>query len=88
VSRILYLNLFLSDKTFANPPISLIGAVHRSEPAGDVAKDPESSADEPRASFAKPARGLAHFPKHGADMAAVAPFLFFNPPNAPAIFNI
>jgi hypothetical protein len=53
-----------------------------------VAKESESSADEPRASFAKPARGLAQVPKHGADMAAVAPFLFFNLPNAPAIFNI
>ena len=62
--------------------------VHRSEPAGDVAKESESSADEPRANFAKPARGLAQVPKHVADMAAVAPFLLFNLPNAPAIFNI
>jgi hypothetical protein len=66
----------------------LAGAVHRSEPTGDVAKEPESSANEPRASFAKLARGLAQIPKHDADQAAVMPLLLFNLPDAPAIFSV
>jgi hypothetical protein len=53
-----------------------------------MAKEPESSANEPRANFAKPARGLAQVPKHGAYHAAVAPLLLFNLPDALAIFSV
>jgi hypothetical protein len=53
-----------------------------------MAKEPESSANEPCANFTKPARGLAQFPKHGADQAAVAPLLLFNLPDALAIFSV
>src|SRR5215510_5287121 len=64
------------------------GAVHRSEPTGDMAKEPESSANEPRANFAKLARGLAQVPQHVAYHAAVAPLLLLNLPDAPAIFSV
>jgi hypothetical protein len=53
-----------------------------------MAKEPESSANEPRANFAKLARGLAQVPQHVAYHAAVAPLLLFNLPNAPAIFSV
>jgi hypothetical protein len=52
-----------------------------------MAKEPESSANEPRANFAKPAGRLAQVPKHGAYHAAVAPLLLFNLPDALAIFS-
>src|SRR5262245_22005230 len=64
------------------------GAVHRSEPTGDMAKEPESSANEPRANFAKPAGGLAQVTKHGAYHAAVAPLLLFNLRYSLAIFSV
>src|SRR5262245_37998525 len=64
------------------------GAIHRSEPTGDMAKEPESSANEPRANFETPARRLAQVQKHGAYQAAVAPLLLFNPPDAMAIFSV
>jgi len=66
----------------------LAGAVHRSEPTGDVAKEPESSANEPCANFTELARGLAQVPKHITDQASVMPFLLFNLPDAPAIFSV
>jgi hypothetical protein len=50
-----------------------------------MAKEPKSSANEPRANFANPARGLAQVPKHGAYHASVAPLFLFNLPDALAI---
>src|SRR5215475_11541226 len=63
-------------------------AIHRSEPTGDMAKESESSANEPRANFAKPAGRLAQVPKHGAYQVAVTPLLLFNLPDAPAVFSV
>jgi hypothetical protein len=53
-----------------------------------MAKEPESSANEQRAKFAKPSRGLAQVTQHVAYHAAVAPLLLFNLPDAPAIFRV